>query len=157
LQVALEQPVAKRDAEQPRERHRQPQARNRHHHISAEHDHDAGEDRRTIVLRPVCDDSAHQREGVDQEVEHAVDQPRLVLRQVEAGLQEQHQDGHHGVEAEPLTHVREERDDESSRVTFEHADPFRRVTQRAASDGERHARTKRGRDSTSRSGRARRL
>ena len=88
--------------------------------ITDEHDDQAEADGLPVAEKPVGQETAEKREEIDPEHEDAVDEARG--RGVEAvlGLQEQHEDADHGVEAEPLAHVGEEGDEESLGMSLEH-------------------------------------
>ena len=120
LQVALEQAVAEGDDEEADQGDGQRHARNGDDGVAGEHDEDAEQNDQLVLPGAVGEYAAEERQGVDGVVEPAVVAAGRLGRQVVLGLQEQHQDGHHGIETEALTHVGEECDKQAFGMIFEH-------------------------------------
>ena len=134
LQVAFEQTVTEGDTEQGdagEDQDAPPAAvavghhaahlaeeRNGQGHVTGRHDEQTDLDGAVVVLRPVGDQTAHQGQDVNAEIEERVDQAGRSVGQTELRDQEEQQHGIHDVVAEALTHIAESRGNQSLGMFF---------------------------------------
>ena len=76
-----------------------------HHHIADSHNDETPLDGLVVVLGSVGDDTTHQTQHIDAEVEDGVDDAGGAVGQTELGDEEEQQHGVHNIVAEALAHI----------------------------------------------------
>ncbi len=121
LQVALEKPVAQRNDKQADDRNGQGHAGHGDDAIAGQHDKNTHQNGAFVVFRGIGEKTAQQSQSINAEIKPAVNITGLFFVQAVFGLQKEHEDGHHGVKAEPLTHVGKKSHNQTTRMCFEHS------------------------------------
>ena len=92
--------------------------------VTGEHDADAG-DHALSVADLIGQDTAHYGHEIHQSQENGIYLAGYCLIPAEFGLQEQHEDGQHGVIAEAFTGIGQSKGEKSFGLSFEHISGFR--------------------------------